>query len=291
MKGKTAAKILATISMAVLIAILSLAIASIAWQETEKISTEKAEMLKTNYENCNVEKPGQGTIILRLDDVGANRLELAKAVTNAVLEQNYAVTLGIIPTRLDSKTDSWLKTLKNDNRIEFALHGYEHTDYEFSQLSKEEIKNKLELGRKLIYDKLGEVPLTFIPPNNKYNENLLLALKEEGFKIISAKENELGFGTGFASIGYTTYTKMLNGELQINDIIERCGKKLDETGICVIMIHPQDFRMEGTGEIDEARLDSFGILLESLKKLNAEPKTFKSLVKCENSGGHELRRP
>lgn len=228
--------------------------------------------LESEYNDCKVEKPYR-TIIFRLDDVGNTRLAASKIITVSILENGFKVSLGVIPSRLDWKTILWLRSLDSD--VEIALHGYEHSDSEFETLSKDEAIKRLESGRKSIYYKTGYKASTFIPPNNKYSTGTLEALNELGFKVISAKENELDFNNNIALIGFDTHTQ----NIDTNKIIKICETRLDRNGVCTIVIHPQDF-FDYQGQIDENKYNQFLALLDSLKELNAEPKTFKDLITC-----------
>lgn len=264
------------ISILALMTIFAMTLASIIRGESNKIEYKNLEMLKNNYNTCTFEKPQLRTIILRMDDIGSNRYELARPIVGVILLHGYPVSLGVIPTRLDEKTVSWLKTL---NDAEFALHGYEHSEFEFRDIDEEITKQKLESGRKEIYDKLSVIPVTFIPPNNQYTQNTISALHEEGFKVLAANENEMNF-KDLAIMGYTTHTKPTEGRLPNEKIIERCSDKLDKNGLCIIMMHPQDFMDPETKQLSPQRYAEFNNLLDSLGELNAEFKTFKDLVKC-----------
>lgn len=261
-------RILISISIVLLIVIFSLLIALVVNNVSEGISSK----LSSEYNSCRIEKPSRA-IILRLDDVGNTRLAASKIITNSILENGFKVSLGVIPSRLDLKTMLWLRSL--DSNTEIIMHGYEHTDYEFETLNKDEAKEKLESGRKSIYYKTGYITSTFIPPNNKYSAGTSEALNELGFKIISSGENELNFNDDMALLGYDTHTN----NIDTNKILNTCKSSLNTGGVCTILIHPQDF-FDYNGNVDINKYNQFLILLDSLNNLNAAPKTFKDLLNC-----------
>lgn len=238
-----------------------------------------------NVQSCTITYPEERTVIIRMDDVGAlNRYEMSKKITEIVLGHNKAIVLGVIPTRLEKNTISWLKSLKNNNQVEIALHGYEHTHYEFKDLDLIDAKDKIDLGIKKLYFELYTTPVTFIPPDNQYSDSIPAALNEIGIKILSAKQTEYEFDNNPAKIGYTiiTYKSEDNNFVSANKIIIDCKASLDKRKICVILIHPQDYNLKINNEINPVGEAELINVLTQLDSLNAEYKTFKGILNCQN---------
>lgn len=239
-----------------------------------------------NSENCIFEEQNR-TIILRMDDIAAWQYKnTVKKLFSDILDRNMAVSLGVIPDNLgrDKNIVYWLDSIKKDPRVEIALHGFNHEPNEFINLSKEEAGLRIEKGKKEIVDTLGVIPITFIPPYNEYSNGTIEALSEYGFKIFSAKENEFQTGKDLVYLGYNgrTYDFFESYFVPIENVINDCKKSLEEKGLCIVMLHPQDYIIESEDRdtIDEGRYNEFIKLLDELNELNAEFKTFKDTLRC-----------
>ena len=240
---------------------------------------------------------GNKTIIIRMDDIAAHQYKgTSEKLIQDILDRNMSITIAVIPNRIyqlheDKELVSWLNKRKDNPNFEIALHGSEHTFNEFKELNYGEASESIKEGNKEILTTLGIVPVTFIPPSNEYNYNTLLALKDAGFKIFSAKEDEhyLTEQKDFLSLGYTarTYDFYNTKFIPVEEVIEDCRESLDEKDYCVVMIHHQDYlQKDDSGEIvnefDSERYSEFQRMLDELDKLskeqNAEFKTFKDLI-------------
>ena len=226
----------------------------------------------------------QNQIILRLDDAGAWHYdELVQRIADDVTSRNLHLVIAVIPKDISKDTNFllYMRELLRDPRIEVAQHGYEHSEEEFRDYTYEEAIDAIEKGKEEIIRELKVVPITFIPPYNVYSKATEDALKAEGFKVIAGEEGEYSIKPNMLILGYTAttsdfpYTK----DIDVSRIIADCRQSLAEKGYCEIMIHPQDFLtdpdLEGPREFDMIKYTQFQILLDSLKKVNAESITFK----------------
>lgn len=232
------------------------------------------------YENKTFQKPMNRTIMLRMDDLGNGRfIDSVENITSIILENNMSITMAVIPENIDkdAKFISWVNSVKNDPRIEFAQHGYKHSFEEFKNLSYSESLELINAGKKNFMTSWNIVPVTFIPPYNEYSNGTIEVVKDSGFKIVSAGENEYSMGE-LAFVGYTarTYDFSNSRFIPASDVIRDCNESLNKNGLCVVMIHPQDYLdSERPKQIDPARYIEFLKMIEGLKGLNAEFKTFK----------------
>lgn len=145
--------------------------------------------------------------IIRLDDA-ADRMDCNKwnRMENLLDKYNIKPLVGVIPNCKDEmmnkyEVDSgfWDKIRKwEEKKWTIALHGYEHVYYttdgginpvnkrsEFAGLSLEEQKEKIKKGIK-IFNENGIEPQVFFAPSHTFDENTIIALKEESnIRIIS----------------------------------------------------------------------------------------------------------
>jgi len=233
---------------------------------------------------CIINEPKENSIILRMDDVGTGRhVEEMKELVEIALQRDLSVSLAVIPNKLeeDRSLVTWLNSFKDDDRIEIVQHGFKHSENEFISLTKEESLESISRGRNIIFNQLNIVPITFIPPYNEYSYFTLEALQDLGFYINSAKEDEYLINEEFANIGYSARTfEFGNNEefVPVSEVISDCKSGLKENNLCVIMIHPQDYLIDG--EMNQEKYNEFIKMLDQLEQLNAEFITFKDLASC-----------
>lgn len=246
-----------------------------------------------SYDNssCRFNLPIEKTIILRMDDVQEHAWSKATMnITDTVLNRNMSITLGIIPNRFNDTNRNapmkkYLLSKTNNLKVEFAQHGANHKDMEYLNLSESEAYNLTKEGYERIVKTFGMYPVTFIPPNNEYNENTTQALSKVGLKIISAKPDEYKFDGAMMHVGFTAQTKYSDKtELEpVNKILNACNKSFDARNICVIVVHPQDYISNDKISLNEIRYVEFVKLLDGLQTLGAKSLTFKDLVTCQSN--------
>lgn len=244
----------------------------------------------SQYSNCVFTPPQERIIILRLDDLGAwNYNNIVEKITRDILSRDLSISEGIIANNIEKDKTflKWARKVKNNPKVEFALHGYYHNKEEFKELNYEEAKYYLDKGKEKIINLLGVVPVTFIPPYNVYSKGTEQALVDSGFKIISSGKNDIKYNKNIAYIGYgaRTYDYENSGYVPSELTLIDCKESLNKNRLCVIMIHPQDYlepAVFGTRirNIDEEKYSDFENLLDNLKYLNASSKTYKYLLQC-----------
>lgn len=237
------------------------------------------EVKKTNI--TFPEYPKEKTIILRLDDVQAwawNNISIN--ITETVLKRNIPITMAVIPENLerDPIMRNYLISKRNDSRVEIAQHGTNHTEEEYGNLTAQEAKKTAAEGLQKIISVLGVKPITFIPPENVYNKNATDALQNAGFLILSAGEGEYRYDGRMLYKGYDIKTKEYDQEYleNVEDIADDCHAALEQTNVCVVMIHPQDYVSSDKRTLSAPRFAFFIDLLNRLQKFNATFATFSS---------------
>jgi len=248
-----------------------------------KIST--LALIKNQAYQCTLEKPEENVIILRLDDIQAWAWKnSSQSIINEIISREIPITLGVVPEDLgkDKETLSYLKEIKDSELIEIAQHGYTHEENEFLYLNETQAVERIIAGRNILIKELGVYPTTFIPPYNEYSTATLLALEENNFYINSAKKETQIFSNTFAILGYTARTAEFNPErfVPVEEVVSNCRQSLEETGICVVMLHPQDYTINQSDIIHERKYSEFLRLLDELENLNVEFIKFNDLLSC-----------
>jgi len=218
--------------------------------------------------------PGERNVILRIDDVQAFawRETQIKMIEEA-LERNMTLVLGVIPGIPGSLfEDVELSNFLRRNRcdVEIAIHGYEHSYREFGDLEFSEAREKI--GKSLdILGLIGSDIVSFIPPDNAISNDSILALGSHGIDVVSA-----GYDSGKYGFTSSTYD-WANKKLESTKVVlKECEYALDTSGLCIIMLHPQDYS-DGKGNHDPEKYDEYLALLDGVAKLDAEIITLRDL--------------
>ncbi len=239
----------------------------------------------TTYENpehnsCYLFIP-EPTIILRLDDARTYS-EPTKIVVNELLKENVTVTLGIIPRHLedDEEFAAYIKSIKDDPRVEIAQHGVTHTESD-RELNESEILT----GYNKIQSVLGVRPVTYSAPFNDLDRSSVDVLSKY-FKGITGEWGVLKEGE-IAQLGHTVsnYAISQDENRTVQEVIDRCDDSLSRTNYCVVLIHPQEFatNMSNATEISEEQMEELRTMIRGLKDLNATFKNFKDVIECRET--------
>lgn len=235
--------------------------------------------------NCNLKFPEEDFIILRIDDIGANRyVNFRFKLVEEILNRDMKVLLGVIPYGLDNDKDlnNFISKNKNNPKIEMAQHGYTHESEEFKNLDYSKSREFIINGLSSL-NKYGVAPSTFVPPSNEYSEQTILVLTELGFRVVVAKDDEYKYDGNLFYLGKTTETYDFYNKrfIPFNEVLDECKLSLNLRNICVVSIHPQDYLREGN-EIDPVKFDEFLKLLDGLKELNVKFVTPRDFFVCDN---------
>jgi len=239
------------------------------------------EQDRAKFQLGGIDLPTKKVIILRLDDVQEFLYKDATMkIIDTVLNRNMAITLGVIPSRIehDYSIKNYIMGKANDPRIEIAQHGMYHNLNEYVYMNESDTYNLTKLGMKTILDLFNISPVTFIPPHNLYNKCTTKVLSMLGFKIISAKRDEYIFDEYLVHIGYTIPTAHKDKLADLDEVLYSCKISLKARNICVIMIHPQDY-VDENNNLEKEKYKKFIELLDMLSKLDADFVTFKDLIR------------
>lgn len=246
----------------------------------------------TENHQCKLSESEKKTVVLRIDDLGAwHYYDTVVRMTDDILDRNMSVSFAVIPYELEKDKPflDWLTNLKDDPRIEIAQHGNQHLSHEFLNLTYEDAYAAVQEGKQSIIDNLHVEPVTFIPPENEYNDNLVKVLEDSDFKILSARDAQFEMIGNISNIGLDaeTYNYYKNYFVPVDQVLTDCAKGLYNKNTCVIMIHPQDYVQDQDHHlVDEAKYTEYIRLLDELQaraaedRWNIEFKTFRELVDC-----------
>lgn len=106
-------------------------------------------------------------------------------------QRDIPYLLGVVPALINEDDIEYLKSLKNLN---VALHGYDHHFFCFNEYNREEFKGcsthhiytQLLAGLKILQD--FDIS-TYIPPFNRYSQNLVDALIDANIETITTGVN------------------------------------------------------------------------------------------------------
>ena len=252
---------------------------SISMEVTQNITESIFGKGIVEYTNSTTCDSSERKIILRMDDVRAYSIPTPYLV-DEVLSRDLSITLGVIPNNLekDQKMQEYLLKIRKNQNIEIAQHGNYH-DASDRSISEENLLD----GNKKIQEVLKVIPVTYIPPYNKIEDNAVLTVSKY-FKIISSKPGVLKRENGLLEVGgdVETYRYDTKKYVLTNEIVSQCKDSLDKTNLCVIIIHPQEYSTDinNPTDISQERLQEFNNMLDELEKLNAEFETFNEFSQC-----------
>ena len=198
-------------------------------------------------------------------------------------ENNIPLTVGIIAGDFgnDPIIVDYVKDELNKDAIQIANHGLIHQP--FSNFDKREQNEMIIESNKKIVEILNVTPKIFIPPENKFNEDTLEVLKENGFTHLSAawfsdsppylEENKSFYRfPQFAETGGYVFSQNRIVGVPANQTFNDVTNAVNEHGFAVITMHPQEFAIFEGGEsintINESQIIELKNLIELIKSEN-----------------------
>ncbi|MBN2095589.1 MAG: DUF2334 domain-containing protein, partial [Candidatus Aenigmarchaeota archaeon] len=182
-----------------------------------------------------------------------------KNLTNTLIQNGIPQTIGVIPNTSsgyslanDANFRDYLNSIKSEPTVELALHGYNHEENEFKDITLEQAESRIEWGVSLMQSQLGVNPKTFIPPYHEFNENTLNACASHGFTGFSAGVEEPHaweeYPEGLFHVPATAdFEDWDNGGVMkgSEEVIEDCEDSLNGLNVCIIMFHHWKFSEDG----------------------------------------------
>jgi peptidoglycan/xylan/chitin deacetylase (PgdA/CDA1 family) len=230
-------------------------------------------------------------ILFRYDDYSEiSNVSVDLAVLSTLIEAGIVPLVGVIPSIADV---NWalgnyipLKRLSVERvqflakllpHIDVALHGYTHQAvtrysglFEFGDavnLSRQ--VERLRDGKEFLENSFGVKINWFIPPWNSYGTTTLDALKQSGFKGISA---DAAFGPVSDDLCFAPATGLVH---ELN-LFARFAHR-NSLGDVIVVLHDYDFQESGSS-MAKISISEFKRLLDNLKKIQISPVCWSDLI-------------
>lgn len=227
--------------------------------------------------------PNCKCVAFRLDviqDHSIGNIELA--IIKSFQQKDASLTVGMIGKLIGSnpKIVGQLKDMVSNNNpnLELANRGWENLDH--TQYTKDIQSTSITKTSEQISSLFGVTPSLFIPPYNKFNNDTLSALRENGIKYISSStsldpgpynfHNELPMHIPQTIL----LSKLLADDVfysgTINDkALAKIKANLNKTGFSVVGINAKDFvvknNLTSTDQVDVQKLHTLESLIDFLK--------------------------
>jgi len=248
---------------------------------------------------------GCNCVIFRLDDIQDYWLSNVQAtVMDQFVQKNQKLSIGPIMNYFGADSVVVNKALSgyNSGLFEVFVHGWDHVDY--TQLSLSTQTSTLQQSQSKMQSIFGSTSTVFVPPYNAFNANTLTALKNTGFKIISAAEYTDSYpyfvadGTsnivdsqGLAhlpeSIGFVEYDNDNTIRIPTSQILAAIDSSIASKGYAVVTVHSQEFAQVVNGSeidaIDQSLLNNLNSVINGVLAKNYSIRTFNQVVQFNQS--------
>jgi hypothetical protein len=183
-------------------------------------------------------------VIVRFDDLRVDKKidREQMAFIKELVDAGYPVTEAVVPAPSgrflsgDDATNSYLRGMLKQPRYDVSTHGWQHLASELEGHSVEKNLDLTRYGVAELFHAAGRVPTSYIPPNNAYDENTLIALSQIGTPIISAEKRDFRWFAGLDERGLlhasntVMFEKAWDGDFPYQDtqtVLDMIGDKND----------------------------------------------------------------
>lgn len=183
-------------------------------------------------------------VVVRIDDLRVDDREDAaqQAFVEELIAAGYPVSEAVVPApserylSADSATNAYLRRMTQQPRYDVSTHGWQHSPSELEGNTIERNLDLIRYGVEEVFRATGRMPASYIPPNNAYDANALVALAETGTMIISAEKRDFRWFAGMDERGllHASNTVMFeeswDGDFPYHDtqtVIDMIGDKND----------------------------------------------------------------
>ncbi len=226
----------------------------------EWLNTKESDSVSLQTIGNDVPPENKKFIVFRDDDIAPFwSFHTIFNITETFRSHNVPHVMALIPIPFgrdigsDVILGAYLKSIKNDPHIEFALHGNGHSFNEFGDLSVSEASFRIAEGLEIIETLTGIRPVTFTPPYHAYNNNTLVALRENNVNIISSGTDDIYRGVAFREVDNITHlpatTDFYNWDEEryntADEIKTSCEYAMSVYDMCVILLHHHQFNTDG----------------------------------------------
>ena len=245
--------------------------------------------------------PNCGCVAFRLEFVQDHYLNnVQDAIINTFQQKGASLTIGLLGKDIGAnpKVVGLIKDRLRDNNppIELANHGWDNLDH--TQYAKDEQSASIKMSGDKISRIFGVTPTIFIPPFNKFNNDTITAVQENGIKYISSSVSaDPGpYNIHNAILFHLPQTTLLSYLLEddpffrggINDkALAKIRIGLNQTGFSVVTIRTQDFAVPNgdafNNQVDAQKIQSLESLLDFLQSNGIKTVTIDQIPQMETA--------
>jgi peptidoglycan/xylan/chitin deacetylase (PgdA/CDA1 family) len=204
------------------------------------------------------------------------------AIINTFKDKGDSLTIGLLGKDIgaNAKVVGLLKDRLNNNNppIELANRGWDNLDH--TQYAEDEQSASIKMSSDKISRIFGVTPTVFMPPYNKFNNDTITAVHENGIKYMSASSisDPAPYNIHNTVLFHVPQTSLITYLLEddpffrgsINDkALAKIRLSLNSTGFSVVSIRSEDFAVQNgdnyNNQVDATKLQSLESLLDFLK--------------------------
>ncbi len=224
-------------------------------------------------------------VVLRLDDVQAySWRDISIQMIRDAQRYNAPIVAWVIPKNL-TEDHILTKFLKRENcNIEIAMHGWDHSGIgldgaqknyitEFGNISYLDARSRIDMGKQVLEGVSGRSIMSFIPPFNITSAEAKRAISDAWIHILST------IGTWSYDYHSTTYNFDKKRIIPATEILSSCENLFSRNGVCVIMMHPQDYANTDETMDVEFYNKYYIAMLKNLSEMGVVFVTFEDLIK------------
>jgi len=248
---------------------------------TNEFNIFKVQNEKTSENSESIQIESCNCVAFRFDDVQDYWLnDVQIEFMQVFADKKIPLTAGIIADAFGEDVKMFEFIKQNQNNFEIASHGIGNTP--FTEFTKEEQDTRLKQSVTSIEESLNITPKTFIPPQNRFNEDTKQVLLNNGFTHISAsilhgdsppfplKDAELYRFPEISTTGTFDPEEYAFVGLTYEETFSQTIEGLEKYGFAVIVSHPQEFStiINGTytNNVNEFQISELEKLIEKIQE-------------------------
>ena len=223
-------------------------------------------------------------IIFRADDIQDYWLQKPQsALLNLFIKQKVPLSVGMVMNNFGNDRTMLNMVRAGGNYLslfEYDIHGWDHVNY--TSVTAEKQEETLSKAQSKMDSILGRQAKVFFPPFNTFENNTLIAMRNNGFEIISSSKIDASpyapsrdkFGIVHmpqsTSFGFTDSAGH-HQWLTIGNMTRAVDNDIQSRGWAIVTIHPQDIAKyeSETGkmlnEVDDDKVKEFESFIQDMR--------------------------
>jgi len=252
--------------------------------------------LNSNFKVSNSNPVSCNCVAFRLDDVQDDYLTKPQiAVMNVFMERNLSLTVGIIGHDIgkdDKLVSSYMKErlVNGSNKnpkdaIEIANHSWDHEH--FQTLTIDEQSDSIRKTNEKIKNIFGASPTIFIAPYSEFNNETILAVRENNMRYFSAdlRDHEPYSAHANATLYHIPETAETGGCTNCKNnyinaswygvphdkTLSQINGSLSKHGFAVVLMHPDEYSVghenwNPQNDIDRNQIKELELLIHKIQE-------------------------